>query len=462
MDLEEYMRRTGLVVQEEDIYLLHDVNLRRYWEFGENAGLSSKQRYTLLRWARSAAGQVEKDHDHGKVVYAVAQFVHDAMPPGDIEGTESPPRRLAWIIDTGVGECGVRPPHSGPEGKESVRWVCINAAQLAAGMLRELGYPVRECNVILAQNGSYLSGFTGAVYQEAALQVWFTGGWHWVDPYLLIFDPAATRDDSSRYKVDQPCYWSGTTTPISWLPGRQGDLWVPFGVQESLGSDLHKRFYPRKLDDKGCEHPHVAGSRVRRISSVVDRRGGTVTSGIFIRTPTPGVTLSLEDALGRKSDAKHREIPGSIHIARGTPFTAFDTRVLRPAPGWGADRDLAHHETIFFGTQSLLASWEEIGHHPLVLTVEGPARASVEVSDETTAGDHVITVCGLPPIVRIPNGSAKCSVDIYIDPLDAQFHSSFSLLAARGFLDYGMYWPATVDIRAIRERSRIASSEEKP
>jgi hypothetical protein len=455
------MRQTGLVVQEEDIYQLHDVNLRRYWERGENAGLSLNQRNTLLRWAHSAAGQGYEDHDHGKVIYAVAQFVHNAMPPGDIEGTESPPRPLAWIIDTGIGEGGVRRPPSVSGGEESPGWVCINAVQLAAGMFRELGYPVRECNVILAQNGSYRSGFIGAIYQEAALQVWFTGGWHWVDPYLLTFDPAVTRDDRSRYKVDQPCYWSGTTSPISWLPGRPGDRWVPFGLHESLGSDLHKRFYPRELDDRGCERPQTPGTRVRRMSSVVDRRGGTVTSGVFIRTRTPGVALSLEDALGRKSDANGSEIPGSIHIARGTPFTALDTRSGSAATYECVDRYLGHHETIFFGTESLLASWEEIGHHPLVLTIEGPAHAAVEVFHETTAGDHVITVCGLPPVVRIRSGSVKCAVDVYIDPLDAQFHSSFSLLASRGVLDYGMYWPATDDIRAVKERSRIVSAAGK-
>lgn len=452
------MKRTGLEVQEEDLYQLQDVNLRRYWEHGENAGLSLDQRNTLLRWAHSAAGQCLEGNDHGNLIYAIAQFVHNAMPPGDIEGTESPQRPLAFIIDTGVGEGGVRRPPSTSGEDEKPGWVCINAVQLAAGMLRELGYPVRECNVLLAQNGSYTSGFRGAIYQEAALQVWFTGGWHWVDPYLLIFDPAVTRDDGSRYKVDQPCYWSGTTSPTSWLPGRSGDRWVPFGLQDSLGSDLHKRFYPRQLDARGCEGPQVPRTRVRRISSVVDRRGGTVTSGVFIRTPTQRVALSLEDALGRKTNANGSDIPGSIHIARGTPFTALDTRFGSPAIYRCCDKYLAHHETIFFGTESLLASWEEIGHHPLVLTIEGPANAAVEIFHETTAGDHVVTVGGMPSIVRLSNGSARCALDVYIDPLDAQFHSSFSLLVSRGILDYRMYWPATDDIRAAKERSRIASA----
>jgi hypothetical protein len=452
--------RTGLVVREEDTYRAYDANYRHYWEIGENATLSLSQRSMLLGWASSAAGQAAQEDDHGDIVRAVAQFVHDAMPPGDIDGTESPYRPLSWIIDTHVGEGGVRRPPSVSGCRELPGWVCINAVQLAAGMLRELGYPVRECNVVLAQNGSYVQGFNGALYQEAALQVWFSGGWHWVDPYLLIFDPAATRDDNSKYKVDQPCYWSGTTCPTSWLPGRAGDQWIPFGLRDSLGSDLHRRFYPKELDDRGCEVLQAPASRVRRMSSVVDRRGGTITSGVFIRTSTPGVALSLEDASGRRSDAQHHEIPGAVHTSRGTPFTALDTRFGNPGTYSCSGKTFEHHETIFFGTESLLASWDEIGHHSLVLTLQGPSRSSVKVHHETTAGDHLVTVCGLPAVVQMTNGSARCHIEVYVDPLDAQFHSSFSLLASRGVLDYGMYWPATDDIRAALERSRIASSRE--
>jgi hypothetical protein len=169
----------------------------------------------------------------------------------------------------------------------------------------------------------------------------------------------------------------------------------------------------------------------------------------------------LEDASGRKADAHHDEIPGAVHIARGTPISALDSRIEKALSYSCSVNPPLHFETIFFGTESLLASWEEVGRHPLMLALEGPSGASVELVHETTSGDHVITICGLPPEVRLVDGRVKCFVDVYIDPLDAHFHSSFSLLASGGVLDYKMYWPATDDIRAVQERARIAGEKRR-
>jgi hypothetical protein len=280
------MHRPGFAVRRESAYREHDAELRRYWESGENPELTQPQRARLGAWCERATGTAS---DHGSIVFAVAPFVHEAMPRGEIEGVESPRRPLGWIVDSGVGEPGDVPP---PDTVDKPGWVCINAVTLAAAMLRELGYPVRECNVYLAQAGSLEAGFRGAVYQQAAMQVWFEGAWHWADAYLPAFDAAATRDDRSPYKVDVPCHWTGTAPPGSWRPAVPGLGWEPFALDESTGPDLQRRFFPRGMDTG-------AAPRVLRPTSLVDRRGGTATSGVFLRTAAPEVRLALEDARGR-------------------------------------------------------------------------------------------------------------------------------------------------------------------
>jgi hypothetical protein len=437
------MERPGRAVRDEPDYRLHDAAHRRYWETGANPSLTRGQRAVLRRWsaaARSEAGPV----DHGAIARAVAEFVRDAMPRGEIEGTESPKRTLGWIVDSGVGEPGDIPPPDTDGVPGAPGWVCINAAALAGALYRDLGYPVRECNVYLAQNGSLEKGYRGSVYQQAALQVWFEGAWHWVDPYLATFDPAATRDDASRYKVDLPCYWSGTSPPTEWHPALPCSGWLPFGLLEPVGSDLQRRFQPKEIDEPGA--------RVRRPGSAVDRRGGTVTSGVWIRTRAESVVLQLVDADGR---------PAGQHIARGTPMPGLDPRAEDdPAAPCLRDRGACSHlETVFFGTRSLLASWEEVGRHELALLASGPRGGRIDLACETTAGDHRVTVCGLPSAVELADGSAAVRFAVVIDPVDPAFHAQFAVQVASGALSPESYWSAADELRAMRERERAAGAE---
>jgi hypothetical protein len=449
--------RPGLAARDDPCYrALDTADHRRYWEAGANLTLSVDQHRVLSRWCSMAKGAMRTNDE---IVRAVAVFVHAAMPRGDSEATESPPRPLGWIIDSGVGEAhGLMP----PDTLDKPGWVCINTTALCSAMLRQLGYPVRECNVYLAQAGALETGFRGAVYQQAALQVWFDRAWHWVDPYFPAFDPAVTRDDRSRYKVDVPCYWAGTTTPTSWRPALPESDWMPFGLAESTGPDLQRRFYP-KGDDTGDLETGIqdgAEARVLRLESEVDRRGGTVTSGVFVRTPTPGVRLSLRDECHRIVSRDRSEIPGGLHIERGAPIFGLD-----PRPG--ADRTtpvvidgerLQHAETVFFGTRSLLATWEEVNVHQLLLAIEGPPGSRVDLHHDITIGDHVVTVNRLPASVVIGDGPQLVPFEVAIDPLDAAFHARFALLMKEeGVVTAGQYWTATDEIKAVREHARVSA-----
>jgi len=334
--------RPGVSVRMEAPYRRLDCELRAYWECGENADLTPPQHRILRQRAAAAArygGSGERiqtetmgsRREHGIVVRSVMEFVHHAMPRGDIEGSESPPRPLGRILETGVGgRCPVSPPDA--EGRRGAPgWVCINATVFAGALLRELGYPVRECNVYLAQSGSFETGLRGAVYQETALQVWFSGGWHWADPYLAVYDPAATRDDRSAYKIDRPYFWSRPTPPREWRFTATEDGWRPFSLDDPLGTGLQQRFQPPPIAQRSSsvtgERHGAHGPRVKISQFAGERRTGTATSGVFIRTRCDRVRFSLRDRHGRVTGTESQEIPGGVHIRSGAPVPHIDPRI---------------------------------------------------------------------------------------------------------------------------------------
>lgn len=466
-------------------YRGHDPARRRYWEHGANRSLSAEERATLTQ--RAAAGvryepstrrsdsdvprRADGRIDHGVVIRAIQQFVRHGMPEGHVPGRPSPRRELGWILRTGVGGANAHPPPDTEGLQGEPGWVCINAVTLAAGLLRELGYPVRECNVYLAQNRDPIEGWRGAMYQEAALQVWFEDGWHWVDPYLGIFDPASTRDDSGIYKCDAPQYWDGTTTPTDWRPARD-TRWRPFGPDGQLGCDLHRRFYPKRVVRRGRESPeatagesHAPQPRVSRLSSDLERPAGTVTSGVVIRTRAEGVTLSLADRDGRLSDSEQDQVPGALRIAAGTvvPYGAPGIALDDPAiPYKVGPSGLEHFESVFFGTRSLLASWEEVATHELSLHVRGRARQVVALEQEVTRGDHLVTVVGLPAVIVIPDELLVVPFTVTIDPVDSTFHTLFDRLIRNDVVTPAMYWPAVDSLQAIRRRAIVSAADREP
>ncbi|MBS3765875.1 hypothetical protein KGY71_05075 [Candidatus Bipolaricaulota bacterium] len=90
------------------------------------------------------------------------------------------------------GRIGIGNPYPKPESPESpyltgpAGYICVEHAYLFTSLVRSLGIPAREINVgfvthILKDRGDYRLGYFG---QEAAAQVYYSGGWHLYDPFL--------------------------------------------------------------------------------------------------------------------------------------------------------------------------------------------------------------------------------------------------------------------------------------
>jgi hypothetical protein len=457
---------TGAVptsVRVTQAYRRYPPEQRRYWERGENDEVSAQQRATLRERARVAAAHKRKElagaptaSDDGAVVRSVQQFVTDGMPRGDVEGRPSPRRPLGFILDMGVGGANCTPP---PDTGGKPGWVCVNAVQLAGALLRELGYPVRECNVFLAQSRDPMGSWRGAMYQEAALQVWIDAGWHWVDPYLGIFDPAATRDDASVYKADAPYYWEGVVPPTCWIP-EVDPRWRVFGDGERLGCDLQRRFFPQRVDAYGREAPVLPDARVQRSTSAAERPTGTTTPGVFIRSPDDDVRLALYDSAGRATDHRRREVPGSVHIAAGRTVSGVPSLpATRPPMRFrNGESGFEHFESVFFGCVSILGGWEDVRTHQLTLVVNAEAHRQLTLEQEIVFGEHLVTLDGLPQSVTTTGDETSIDFSVTIHPIDDAFHVLFDLLVRDGVVSPRMYWPAADALQAMRLARDVRSA----
>ena len=445
------MPKPGQSVKQESDYQSKDSNHRDYWENGQNGGLTPEQKRKLSEHAdrasrynrpgRNYGSDVPRkpgsaDVDHGALMKNVKQYVADTLSPhGDNPNAIAPPRSLGDMLDrAGTPENPVGPP---PAAENN--WVCINLGEFMAGLLRKLCYPVRETNVYLTNGGKYQ-------YQSAALQVWFQGKWHWVDPYTCTYDPQEAWHES--FSDMDVVYWNGTEPP------EHSDWRVLFGLNwtfsswweledDEVGGDLHDRFYPKPGQEEA--KPDKKGKF----------RSKAEKAGCFIQTPTQNVRLYLADSHGRVTDSKRREIPGSYHIAAGKPIFYCKQEWLKPGEDPGPDYPAKYLESVFFGTHMYHAAWEEIGTHDLTLYLLGKPGTKVELQHVVMGNPHPAAVDGLPCRVILDSEVAAIPFQVIIDPIDPSFHVLFPLLVKNGLLSSEEYISTARDVGRMFERAEI-------
>mgnify|MGYP000173620063 CR=1 FL=1 len=460
------MAKPGDSVRDEPAYKAQPKAKRSHWQKGDNDKLSKAQKKKLDKKADDAAKYDRKTKksakdfprkkggkiDHGALVRNVKQYVEDALEPDkDIAGTPAPYRGLGDIVDICSTPQKPVDPSKDPADPD---WVCTQHARYMAGIMRALGYPVREVTVGLSQKGKY-------TYQESAIQVWFEGKWHFADPYLCLYDPAAILGPYSSYTNYKAYYWDGTSTPGS-HPAEPDPSsgWKPL---KDPGADLQKRFYPSKTDDSGKDQSlptlfpgQVPGLDVPRVASEVVRGEGQ-RSGVAITTLVEGVSLWLMDAEDRVTDGNRNEIPGAIRTAAGTPISFMHEMPEPPEPGACVDIDDdeidRHDEWVFLGTRDLQAGFGEIGRHELTLFVQSERAVNVELRSEILKGDHPVTVAGLPDCVQAEAGITAVPFTVTIDPADAAFYVNFDLMVRNNVLTVEHYRPAADRVLAMKFRA---------
>ncbi len=479
------MEKPGESVRQDKEYRDQLAEKRTYWQGGANNTLSEAQRDKLEEQADRAAryrrgdddyngdyprefdGPIPMGIDHGRLVRNIKQYVKDGFKPKDTLNKQSPPRPLSHMLDTcPTPENPVPPPDGATSGEPN--WVCINVAEYTAALLRVLGYPVRETNAYLSQGGAY-------TYQSAAIQVWFDGGWHWVDPYSCNFDPQTWVQGSF---TDMNCvYWDGTVPVPSrwWIPEANDYLdssfeggYVPWEEldDDEIGNDLQERFYPRLLTSSGgaikqAKYPsvHYPGKFEKRVY-VSTPRARAQRSGVIISTYAEGVELYLVDSAGRTTDGRVNEIPGAIRMAKGTPIL-YSRQVWRDPkdPNGPSDTDYPschEKEWVFFGTEKIEAAWPEIGRHELTLYIRARAdlpSCDVALDYQLLCGEHPVTVDGIPPRVSLVDGISAIKFQVTIDPVDASFHVIFDLLVRNGMLVPNQYGHAADSLHAMCHRA---------
>jgi hypothetical protein len=461
--------KPGASTTQEDAYTQKDEAHRNHWENGENGDLTQPQKDKLKEQADRAGrysdegGTYGDDYprtpdgkiDHGKLVSNVKKYVSKGYPNNDNTGVVSPPRSLGHMIEVGgTPQVPRTPPDADPPTKSGeTEWVCHNVAMYMAAVLRELGYAVREVNMYLSKNHAY-------TYQSAALQVWFEGKWHFVDPFTCTFDPLAALAVFDSHTDIETAYWDGTriVQKQDWrvLVPLQ-DPWKKLEAKE-VGNDLHRRFYPKQTDEHGRlivpreRYPtRFAGLEQTRVASETTRASAE-KSGVAIATPTPGVRLYLMDAQGRVTDRERRQIPGSFHVAAGTPIADDPVGPIRTPEQPERTKPDAFDEFVFFGTQQYSAAWSDIGSHLLILFVAGEPgqRALLQVN---VLGDvFPVTVEGLPDNVLLTSDVVAVPFSVTIDPVDPGFHAMFELLLRNGLVDAESYWPAADRVHAMIDR----------
>ncbi|MGQ0569833.1 MAG: transglutaminase domain-containing protein [Armatimonadota bacterium] len=463
------MPKPGDSVRQEDEYTDQPQEKRDYWENGFNNDLDPQQQQKLKEQADRAAryrrgdddyngdyprkfdGPIPIGIDHGLLVRNVKQYVADALTPhGDNPNAVAPHRPVGGITDSNPDPHNPQGPPDGTFSGEP-NWVCINLAEYMAALLRELGYPVRECNTYLSRDGK-------DIYQSAALQVWFEGKWHFVDPFTCTYHPAAGFPNGF---TDMTTYYWDDVTAVPYKEWRVGS-WADWQEldDDDIGGDLQDRFYPPKSVKPGflLEPAKPAGGiRVRGKEDWFERRsarGRSERSGVYITTQTPGVRMYVVDAQGRVTDGDVNEIPGAFRLAAGTPIKYCKQEFLEPGEELPPDMPARFPETAFVGVQSFLADWTEVGTHHFVLYLHGAPGTVVRV-DHSLLGDvHPVMVKGLPRQLVLPDGGAAVRFTLTIDPIDPGFHALFEILLRKGLVLSEEYGPATDVIRAAKYRKQ--------
>lgn len=450
------MPKPGSSVTQEEDYKSKDSDHRDYWEKGQNDGLTPEQKNKLKEHADRASRYKRpnryaddvprkpgrREVDHGALMRNVKHYTADTLKPhGDNPNAIAPKRPLGDMLD----RAGTPANPVGPPPHAENNWVCINLAEFMAGLMRELGYPVRETNVYLTNGGEYQ-------YQSAAIQVWFDGKWHWVDPFTCKYDPMETWQD--RFSDMDVIYWDGTKTPgyrdwrvltgMDWMTSKWKEM-----DDDEVGGDLQDRFYPKP----GQEQPPAEGPGKYKAKAE--------KAGCFIKTKTRNVRMYLRDSHGRITDGELNEIPGAYHIRAGTPIFYCKQEWLEPGEDPGPDYPARQPESVFFGTHLYRASREEIGTHELTLYLTGKSGIRVHLEHVIMGDPNPASVRGLPEFVTLSDEVTPVPFSVTIDPVNAAFHLLYSRFSEVGLADPKHYDAMAKEVeilerRAERHRARLS------
>jgi hypothetical protein len=147
-----------------------------------------------LKYSETLHRLGDRSYYQAKIVANVCRWVAEALAPNS--GDE--PRRLRLNTMIEFFESDALAPsvtlrkNLKLAGKD-LSFVCIDHAHLAAALLRALGYHAQEVNILagiyVAKRQKLEPFYT---YQSAALRVWYSGDWHYFDPFLEHTSPSET------------------------------------------------------------------------------------------------------------------------------------------------------------------------------------------------------------------------------------------------------------------------------
>jgi hypothetical protein len=115
-----------------------------------------------------------------EIISNIYKFVEDMLYPR--QGSDAPwyeDKKLCEDIESGTIDIG-KPL---PDPDNDAGYACIVAAHLFTSLVRELGFPAREKNIVYSNSEGKFS------YQTAAANVWYGGEWHFFDPWESFRDP---------------------------------------------------------------------------------------------------------------------------------------------------------------------------------------------------------------------------------------------------------------------------------
>jgi hypothetical protein len=212
----------------------------------------------------------DKSIDHAQVAKNVKEWVDSTLEPdGYPHPMYATDKDIYDKLDAQGGKGAIPPVEEAH--------ICIEHAKLMASLMRELGYPTREKNVALSvAEDEYV--------QEAAVNVWYDGAWHFFDPFLCLTkqeDYFGTEEDpnSLRFKDYRKYYAVGPIT--DW------DVWGHTGtVDDPNWKHLEdKKRSGVDIDENYIDPPEVPRSTYLAVVDSVGHVVGTLNGLTYNEMP---------------------------------------------------------------------------------------------------------------------------------------------------------------------------------
>lgn len=240
------------------------------------------------------AAEMPKDPD--QIINNIYKFVEDMTYPKRQPSDFQYDSEICDLVKNGTIDIGK--PRVGNE------FMCMETIHFFTSLVRELGFPVREKNVLPSfANGSY-------DVQTAASNVWYGGKWH-------FFDPWESLKDSKEYLTGTG--HAGYVGPNSF---HDADIWVRTGppiptVRDGNGSSD----YSFKSD----------GTTTKSGWKKIERHK---KNGAQIDSQTFSLRIGVQDNMGRitggTSGMAQVDIPASIYVAHDKPVQ--ESHEAEPGP----------------------------------------------------------------------------------------------------------------------------------